>query len=84
MDKIIFTSDGEAPVEFYIVGQTVIDGSSYLLVTEAEDGDADALILRDDSDAESEEALYSVVDDDDELAACVKAFDNLLDDIDLE
>ena len=54
------------------------------MVTEAEDGDADALILRDDSDAESEEALYSVVDDDDELAACVNAFDNLLDDIDLE
>ena len=42
-------------------------------------GDADAFILRDDSAPEEEEALYTEVTEEEELAACAKAFADLLD-----
>ena len=86
MEKITFTPPGEEPVDFYIIGQTTLNGKSYILVTDAAEGDADAMILRDDSEADEDDALYSVVEDDDELAACAALFGELLgeDDILLE
>lgn len=83
MQKLIFTPENENSVELYIVGQTVIDGKSYLLVSEKEEGDSDALILRDDSKEDDKDALYSIVEDENELLICSKAFRDLLDDVDL-
>ena len=83
MEKTTFTPSGEEPVDFYVIGQTTIDGKSYILVTDAADGDAEAIILRDDSDADDEDALYSVVEDDNELAVCAVAFSDLLGDDDI-
>ncbi|MBR1670720.1 MAG: DUF1292 domain-containing protein, partial [Butyrivibrio sp.] len=58
----------------------------YLLVTDEEDGDSEALILRDDSDIKDEEAVYCIVDDDRELEAVAGVFRKLLseDGIDLD
>ena len=86
MEKIVFCPDGEEPVEFYCLEQTVISAKTYLLVTDAEDGDGEALILRDDSDIKDEEAVYVIVDDDQELEAVAGVFRKLLqeDDIDLD
>ena len=39
LEKIIFSPDGEEPVEFYCLEQTVIGAKTYLLVTDEEDGD---------------------------------------------
>ena len=86
MEKILFTqSDGEE-VEFYCLEQTVIGARTYLLVTEEEDGDSEALILRDDSDKNDKEAAYVIVDDDRELEAVAGVFRKLLseEDIDLD
>ena len=86
MEKIVFSPDGEEEVEFYCLEQTVIGAKTYLLVTDEEDGDGEAFILRDDSDIKDEEAVYVIVDDDLELEAVAGVFRKLLkeDDIDLD
>ncbi|MBR0163047.1 MAG: DUF1292 domain-containing protein [Lachnospiraceae bacterium] len=83
MKKITFTPDEAGPVDFYIIAQTVYEGKSYILVSEADAGDADAMILRDDSAQEDEEALYSTVTDDREFAALSRIFSEQLDDEDI-
>ena len=66
MEKITFCpEDGEA-VEFFVLEQTRLGGVDYILVTDSEDDDAEALILKDVSAPEDEEAIYSIVDDDKE------------------
>ena len=48
MNKIEFTPVGqEETVGFFVVEETRIAGVSYLLVTETEDDEADAYILKD-------------------------------------
>ncbi|WP_026506482.1 DUF1292 domain-containing protein [Butyrivibrio sp. MC2013] len=78
MEKITLSPDGGKAVDFYALEQTVIGGKTYLLVSESMDGDADALILRDDSSAEDTDALYTIVDDDRELGAVGQIFAKLL------
>ena len=80
LEKIMFSPDGEEAVEFYCLEQTVIGAKTYLLVTDEEDGDSEALILRDDSDMNDEEAVYVIVDDDQELEAVAGVFRKLLSD----
>lgn len=47
MEKIQFMPEGEDhPVDFYVLGATKLAGRQYLLVTDSEDGDGEALILR--------------------------------------
>lgn len=82
MDKITFQMEGEEAVEFFVLEQTTLGGCSYLLVTEEEDGDGEAYILKDLSRTEDEESIYEMVSDDDEMAAVADVFENLLDDVD--
>ena len=86
MEKIVFSPDGEESVEFFCLEQTIIGAKTYLLVTDEEDGDGEALILRDDSDIKDEEAVSVIVDDDLELEAVAGVFRKLLseDGIDLD
>lgn len=81
LEKITFNPDGEDPVEFYVLEQTRIGGISYILVTDFEEGDGEALILKDISKDGEEESLFAVVSDDGELAAVAGVFENMLDDI---
>ena len=83
LEKIVFSPDGENQVAFYVLEQTRLGGINYILVTDVEDGDGDALILKDLSDETSAEAIYEIVEDDAELDAVATVFENLLDDIDL-
>ena len=76
MEKITFTLADNQIVEFYVLEQTVLGGISYILVTDSEDDEAEALILKDLS--------YEIVDDDDELEAVSKIFQEMLDDIEFE
>lgn len=83
MEKITFTpADGE-PVEFYVLEQTRIGGTDYLLVTDSAEGDSEALILRDVSQAEEKEAVYEIVDDDETLSAVAAVFEKIMDDVDI-
>ncbi len=83
MEKIVFQTETEEAVEFYILEQTRIGGIDYILVTDKQEEDAEALILRDMSQPGEEEALYEIVTDDEELNAVAAVFENMLDDIEL-
>ena len=83
MDKIVFTPEGGEPVRFYVLEQTRLGGVDYILVTDSEDGDGEALILRDTSSLEEDEAVYEIVTDDEELNAVAAVFQKILEDIDL-
>ena len=81
-DKITLASpDDGQDVELYVLEQTRIFGSDYLLVTDAPDGDGEAYILKDTSRMGDEEAVYEFVGDDAELAAVSDVFSQMLDDI---
>ena len=84
MEKIVFTPDGEDAVEFYVLEQTRLGGIDYILVTDSEDGDGEALILRDTSAPDEQEALYAIVTADEELDAVAAVFENMLDDVSFE
>ncbi len=81
MEKILFQATGEEPVEFYVLEQTTVAGVNYILVTDTEEEDGDALILKDISGADDEEAVYDIVSEDKELNAIAQIFENLLDDV---
>ena len=83
MEKIIFTPEGGEPVRFYVLEQTRLGGADYILVTDSEDGNGEALILRDTSALEADEAVYEIVTDDEELNAVAAVFENMLEDIEL-
>nr|WP_318683993.1 DUF1292 domain-containing protein [uncultured Acetatifactor sp.] len=81
MEKITFNPDGEDPVDFYVLEQTRIGGFNYILVTDFEEGDGEALILKDLSEDGEQESVYAIVSDDEELAAVSGVFENMLEDI---
>ena len=83
MEKIVFQTETEESVEFYVLEQTRIGGIDYILVTDSTEDDAEALILRDMSQPGEEQALYEIVTDDEELSAVAAVFENMLDDIEL-
>ena len=83
MEKILFSPVGEEQVEFYVLEQTRLGGFNYILVTDVEDGDGEALILKDLSEETDAEAIYEIVAEDSELEAVATVFENLLDDVDL-
>ena len=81
LEKITFNPGGEEAVDFFVLEQTRIGGYNYILVTDFEEGDGEALILKDISQDGEEESVYTIVSDDEELAAVAGVFENMLDDI---
>ena len=84
MEKITFRPEGEEAVEFYVLEQTRIGGFNYILVTDSEEGDGEALIMKDVSADGEEESIFDIVTDDAELDAVAGVFSNMLDDVELE
>ena len=84
MEKVIFTDpDTKEEIEFYVLEETQINGNKFLFVTEEENGDCDAYILKEIAD-ENDDVVYEMVEDDKELAALGKVFAELIDDADIE
>jgi len=81
LEKITFQVDENEVVEFYVLEQTMIGGVNYILVTDTEEGDGDALILKDMSGDGEEESIFSIVSDEDELSAVTGIFQNMMDDV---
>ena len=86
IEKITFSPEGAEgeTVDFYVVEQTRLGGVDYILVTEEEEGDADALILKDVSKDGDAEGVYVIVEDEDELDAVAQVFQSMMDDVTLE
>ena len=83
IEKISF-EDEETGLEneLFVLAETVLGGVSYILVTEEEEGDSDAMILKKVSeDGDDEKALYETVTDEKELEDAMKAFSDILDDV---
>ena len=81
MEKITFTADDGETVDFFVLEQTTVGGINYILVTDTEEGDGEALILKDLSGPEAEDADNEIVSDDEELKSISGVFENLLEDI---
>lgn len=84
MEKVVFQSpeDGET-IEFFVIEQTRINGMNYLLVAEEEDGDCDAFILKDVSQETDEDAMYEMVESEEELEYMSRIFAEILEDVDI-
>lgn len=83
-DSIVFEADDGTEVEFEVLEQTTLGGANYLFVVDRAD-DESFLILRENSGADTEEmAAYDIVEDEKELSAVIKIFDELLEDVNLE
>ena len=84
-DMITMVTDSGESVDFYVLEETRINARSYLLVTDAPEGeDGEWYILKDMSGQQDAEAVYEFVDDDSELDALMKVFEELLSDADVE
>ena len=83
MESIKFRLDDNTEEELFVLEQTVIGGMTYLLVSESddEDEDADVYIFKDVSAPEASEGCYVEVEDEKELDAVFRIFDELLDDV---
>ena len=81
--EIIVTDDLGNEERFYVVEQTVINGMTYLLVTDSEDDEAEAYILKDTSAAGDEMAVYVEVEDELEREAIAGIFRQMIDDAEL-
>lgn len=76
--------EGTESVDFFVLEETKVNGVSYILVTDSEEDDAECMILKDTSKPEESESVYQIVEDDTELEAVLKIFEELLEDVDIE
>lgn len=85
LEKIIFETD-EGEEEFYIIDDTRINGVNYILVTDAEDPDAeeiDVIILKDVSKDSDTESVYEVVTDENEMKSVAELFEESIGEVDI-
>ena len=84
MEKLTFTlEDTKETVDFFVLEETRLNGVDYILVADSEEEDGEALILKDLSADGEAEALYRVVDDDEELESVMRVFELLLEDVEI-
>ena len=83
LEKIKFSPDEGEALDFYVIETTKLGGVDYILVTEEPEGDGQAYIMKDRSASDDTEAKYEFVEDDEELKAVGKVFENILEDVDL-
>ncbi len=82
METVIFHDEElNEDLEFYVLEQTQINGDNFLLVTEEEEGDSDAFILK-QVNGQEDELVYELVEDDNVLDGLAKIFAELLEDVD--
>ncbi|MGN0318997.1 MAG: DUF1292 domain-containing protein [Lachnospira sp.] len=81
MEKLTFTTEDNETVEMYVVEETRVSGVNYLLVTESEDNlESECYIMKDVSQENDTEAVYEFVEDEDEIEAVGRIFEELLED----
>lgn len=84
-NKILFETEDGDKAEFSVLEQTTLGGINYLLVADDADEEETFLVLKEENDINSNDmATFNIVEDEKELEAVVKIFDELLEDVDLE
>ena len=85
MEKVKFAfADGSGEDEFFVLEETMINGSTYILVTDSADDEAECLILKDSGVQGQGDSVYEIVEDETELLAVSKVFEELLEDVNIE
>ena len=85
MEKVQFMPEGEThPVDFFVLEETRLAGKQYLLVTDSEDGDGEALILRSDPEDTDSDSTYEIVEDEKELSAVLLLMRDSLEELGIE
>jgi len=82
IEKVKFTAPDGTTDEFFVEAETRMGGVDYLLVSDSDGDEANALILKDISSDSSEEVQYEIVEDDRVLKALLKVFEEILDESD--
>ena len=85
MEKVRFAfADGNGEDEFFVLEETMINGSQYILVTDSDEDDAECLILKETGRRGKGDCVYEIVEDETELLAVSKVFEELLEDVNIE
>ena len=85
MEKVKFVfRDGSGEDEFFVLEETKINGAAYILVSDSEDDDGECLILKEVEEESQPESVYEIVEDETELLAVSKVFEELLEDVSIE
>ncbi len=79
-EKIQFETD-DGCVDFFVLDETRINGCNYLLVADTENGEGEAMILKDVSEDGSAESVYIPVEDETELNVVADMFEDSLGDV---
>ena len=83
-EKVVFKSEDGENLEFHIVEQTTINNIRYILATDVMDDEVAYILKETFSDSAKEESVFEFVEDERELDAISKVFEQLLDVIDIE
>jgi hypothetical protein len=81
--KRIKLSTENEEIELIVVEQTMVNNINYLLVTDSEDDEANAYIMK-EVGAETEDSFYEFVEEDTEFEVISRVFAEMLEDIELE
>ena len=85
MQSINFITDEGEEIPFYIIEQTTLAGKDFLLVTDSDtqEDEAQDYIMQEISD-QDDQTIYEFVEDEAQLEALSKVFEELLDDVDIQ
>ena len=89
-ESIPFLTDDGLEIEFCVIEQTSINGVNYLLVAEEqelsseEEEETAVYIMRENAEEENGMRAYEMVENEAELTAVFKIFEQLIEDMDLE
>ena len=94
MERLKFQGEHGEALDFYVLEQTRLGGVNYLLAADSEEGDGECVIFKDlsrlgrnypelGSEDGEKESLYEIVEDEQELAAVLAVFEELLEDVDI-
>lgn len=83
MEKVKFVSEDGSEIEFFVEEQTRVNGIDYLLVSDSDEDEANAYIMKDVSQGSAPDAEYVMVEDEVEFDAIAGIFAQMLDEVDL-
>lgn len=80
-EAIVFYDEEENEIQLEVLEQTTIAGQNYLLVSDQEE---DAVLLFREVPEDGDFVSYEIVEDDTEIEALLKVFNELIEEVDIE
>ena len=82
-NKILLLDDEGQEIELYVLEQTTLAGKNYLLTADSLEDDGVVMIMK-EVELEDDMVSYEFVEDEEELKAVYKVFEQMLEDVNLE